>query len=79
MRPSAEAMLEEAARRGVVVPVEAWSRDGDSLHPDAHLDRLRSMVTSDHPVVATVRTDPMQLDRMIDVAGEIIAWGGRRI
>jgi hypothetical protein len=37
------------------------------------------MVTSDHPVVATVRTDPMQLDRMIDVAGEIIAWGGRRI
>lgn len=79
VRPAVTAMLDEAGRRGVVVPVEVWSPDGDRLDPDEHLERLRAIVASERPVVVGLATDAMQLDRMIEVAGQVIAWAGRRV
>jgi len=74
-----EELLGEADRRGVAVPVEVWSAvgEGDHLEPDAHLERLRAIVGGAGAGVVTLATDPRQLDAMIAVAGEIIAWPGR--
>jgi hypothetical protein len=78
IRPDVDAVLAEAARRGVSIAVEVWSPDGVVLDPGAHLDRLRAMAAAEAVAVGTLATDPSQLDRMLDVAGEIIAWNGRR-
>ena len=66
--------LECARRLGVDVPVEAWSPGGEPLDADRHLDRLRRLVLGGVTGVAGLATDPGQLDRMIEVAGEVIAW-----
>lgn len=68
------AILEVARTLGVPIPVEVWAPDGDTLDADAHLDRLSTMLRAERPTVATLATDPTQLDQMIDVAGPIIAW-----
>jgi acetolactate synthase-1/2/3 large subunit len=78
IRPEVDAVVAEAARRGVSIAVEVWSPDGMVLGPDAHLDRLRTMAAAEAVAVGTLATDASQLDRMLDVAGEIIAWDGRR-
>jgi hypothetical protein len=36
------------------------------------------MAAAEAVAVGTLATDASQLDRMLDVAGEIIAWDGRR-
>lgn len=66
--------LECARRLGVDVPVEAWSPDGDPLDPDRHRERLRRLVLGGDTGVVGLATDAGQLDRMIEVAGEVIAW-----
>jgi thiamine pyrophosphate-dependent acetolactate synthase large subunit-like protein len=66
--------LEAASRLGVVVPVEAWGTDGDGIGADLHLARLRRLLHADHPGVVGLATDATQLDRMISVAGDVIAW-----
>jgi hypothetical protein len=71
-----DAVLDAAASLGVAVPLEVWSPDGDALDADAHAARLRSIVHAETSSVVTLATDARQLDRMIDVAGEVIAWGG---
>ncbi len=77
--PAREIVVEAvdvAARLGVAVPVEAWQPDGDALDTDGHAARLAALAYSDRPTIVTLATDPHQLDRMVDVAGEVVAWGG---
>jgi len=69
-----DAVLDVAASLGVAVPVEVWSPDGEPLGVDAHQARLQTMVHADRSTVVGLATDPTQLDRMINVAGDIIAW-----
>jgi thiamine pyrophosphate-dependent acetolactate synthase large subunit-like protein len=71
----AEAM-EVAARLGVAVPVEVWSGDGEPLDAAGHLARLQALAHADRSTTVTLATDPGQLARMVDVAGEVVAWGG---
>lgn len=66
--------LDVAARLGVAVPVEVWGADGESLPPDGHLARLRSLVSADHSRPVGLEADGAQLGRMIDVAGDVVAW-----
>jgi len=64
--------LETAKRLGVNVPVEVWSDDGDALDAEVHLARLQDLVRDGG--LATIATDPSQLDEMLAVAGQIVAW-----
>src|SRR3954447_16291947 len=73
--PMVERVLEAGRALGIEVPIEVWQPDGERLDPDAHLARLRDLVAGGGGIV-TVATDPTQLDRMIDVAGPVTAWGG---
>jgi Thiamine pyrophosphate enzyme, central domain len=68
------AVTDAAARWGVAVPVERWSRDGPALDADAHAARLADLLASDAPAPADLATDPRQLDRMVEVAGDVVAW-----
>jgi hypothetical protein len=67
-------LLEVAASLGVAVPVEVWTPDGETIDAGEHARRLRSAVVARHSSVVTVATDPTQLDRMIEVAGPVVAW-----
>ncbi|HWD55667.1 MAG TPA: hypothetical protein VG346_11115 [Acidimicrobiales bacterium] len=66
------AVLEEAARGGVAVGVEAWADGGDELGPEAHRARLEELTTAGG--VATLATDGRQLAEMTGVAGPVRAW-----
>ena len=66
--------LDVARRLGVPIPVEVWGADGESPAPDDHLARLRSLVNEEHPRPVTLEVDGAQLGRMIDVAGDVVAW-----
>ncbi|HEX6421267.1 MAG TPA: hypothetical protein VFZ77_22385 [Acidimicrobiales bacterium] len=69
-----EAALDAGRRLGVRVPVEAWWPGGEALDADAHRARLRRLVHGDAPAVAGLATDGRQLDRMVAVAGPVVAW-----
>ncbi|HEX6570238.1 MAG TPA: hypothetical protein VF015_13780 [Acidimicrobiales bacterium] len=66
--------LDTAWRLGVDVPVEVWAPDGEHLDADRHLARLRRIVDGGGRSVVGLATDAAQLDRMIEVAGEVVAW-----
>lgn len=68
------AVIEAAARWGVAVPVERWSEDGPGLDADAHAGRLADLLASGVPAPVALATDPRQLDRMVEVAGDVVAW-----
>jgi len=71
------AVLDAAAALGVVVPVEAWSPDGDRLDADAHRSRLARLVLSGSPGSAgpvTVATDLGQMASILEAAGPVVAW-----
>jgi hypothetical protein len=70
------AVLDAAASLGIAVPLEIWDEQAPGMDADTHLERLRRLAVADDPVPATVATDGRQLDRMIDVAGPVVAWGG---
>jgi acetolactate synthase-1/2/3 large subunit len=72
--PVTARVLEAAAALGVTVAVEVWSSDGVALDAAAHERRLHELL--DAGGVGTLRTDPEQLDRMVEVAGPVVAWGG---
>ena len=55
---------------------EIWDDEAPGIDADTHLERLRRLAVADDPVPVTVATDGRQLDRMIDVAGPVVAWGG---
>jgi len=65
-------LLEVAARLSVDISVEEWRDGGDALDADAHLARLEAL--TGRGGVVSIATDPRQLDRMIEVAGPIVAW-----
>lgn len=67
-------VLDCARRLGVDVPVEVWSPGGEPLDAGRHVERLRRLVLGGVTGVAGLATDAGQLDRMIEVAGEVIAW-----
>ncbi|HEX6425891.1 MAG TPA: hypothetical protein VFZ79_20535 [Acidimicrobiales bacterium] len=66
--------LDCARRLGADVPVEQWSAGGEPLDAAHHLDRLRRLVLGGTAGVADLATDAGQLDRMVEVAGDVIAW-----
>ncbi len=66
--------LDAAGRLGVAVPVEVWGADGESLPPERHLTRLRTLVNAERPQPVALEVDGAQLARMIDVAGDVVAW-----
>jgi hypothetical protein len=70
------ALLGVAASLGVAVPVEVWDDQAPAIDADAHLERLRRLAVAADPVPVAVATDARQLDRMVDVAGPVVAWGG---
>lgn len=77
---AAEAVVETADRLGAPIAVEVWDPDGEALDPDAHrarLARLARLGPGERSTVVTLATDSRQLDRMIDVAGPIVAWSER--
>lgn len=69
-----EAVLEVARALGVAVPVEVWTPEGEQLDVEAHRRRLAALVAAPTATVATLATDPTQLDRMVEVAGPVVAW-----
>jgi Thiamine pyrophosphate enzyme, central domain len=70
------AVLDAAASLGIAVPLEIWDDEAPGIDADTHLERLRRLAVADAPVPVRVATDGRQLDRMIDVAGPVVAWGG---
>jgi hypothetical protein len=75
--PLSETVLEAldvAGRLDVAVPVEVWGADGERCAPDDHLTRLRALVATEHPRPVTLDTEGGQIARMVDVAGDVVAW-----
>jgi len=68
----AERLLEVAASLSLRVAVEVWRDDAAPLDADGHRDRLAALLADGG--IASVATDPSQLDEMIDVAGPVVAW-----
>jgi hypothetical protein len=69
-------LLDEAARMGIGVGVEAWDGAGPALDGAAHMDRLRRLIVTRTQDVVGLSTDGGQIDEMIEAAGPIIAWRG---
>lgn len=67
-------LLDVAGSLGVGVGVEVWDPDAPTLSADDHLDRLRGLTVTSTQELVSVRTDPDQLDHMLEAAGPIIAW-----
>lgn len=68
------AVVEAAARWGVAVPVERWVGDGPALDAEAHAARLEDLLAGPVAAPAGLATDPAQMARMVEVAGEVVAW-----
>ena len=56
------------------VAVEVWSPDGEVLDADAHAARLEGLVAGGG--IATLAPALEHLDRFVEAAGEVTAWGG---
>jgi hypothetical protein len=69
-------LLEVAARLGIGVGVEVWDPEGPTISSEEHSDRLRGLVLTSTQEIVRLRTDPHQLDHMLEAAGPIIAWQG---
>jgi hypothetical protein len=69
-------LLELADSLGAGFAVEAWGDDGEPLDAAGHLRRLERLAVVERSEVASLATDPGQLDRITDVAGPVVAWGG---
>jgi hypothetical protein len=67
------AVLETAARLGIVIGIEAWETDGQVIEAEAHRHRLEGLIGRSGGQ-ATVMTDNRQLVEMTDVAGPVRAW-----
>lgn len=65
-----------AQAQGAPVPVQVWRPDGEALDADALAAWLEEAAHADEPVTGTLATDPSQLTRMVEAAGEVTAWGG---
>jgi Thiamine pyrophosphate enzyme, central domain len=72
--PATARVVEVAERLGVPVPVECWDPGAPHLDAAAHVARLRRALAAERATTLPLATDPTQLDRMVDVAGPVIAW-----
>lgn len=65
-------LLDAAAELGVAVPVEAWAPDGERLGAAAHRTRLERLLREGG--IATIGVDGSQMDEIVAVAGDVVAW-----
>lgn len=72
--PTTEAVVAEAASRGIVVPVVCWAPGLPQVGIEEHLQDVRKAVAADEPTVVVVGYDPGQLEDLEHVAGHITAW-----
>jgi hypothetical protein len=71
------AVIEFGRSLGIGVGVEIWSPEGDRPDAGDHEERLSELVLATAGGgVATVATDPAQLDVFVDAAGPVVAWTG---
>ena len=59
------------------VAVEVWADDGDRLDAEEHAARLATLVRTGG--VVRLATRPDQLAVMVEVAGDVTAWGGAQV
>jgi Thiamine pyrophosphate enzyme, central domain len=71
-----ERVVAAAGAWGVAVPVERWAPGGPALDAEAHAARLAGALAAERSTTNDLATDPRQLDRMVEVAGDVVAWGG---
>jgi hypothetical protein len=71
-----ERVVAAAGAWGVAVPVERWAPGGPALDAEAHAARLAGALAAEPSTTNDLATDPRQLDRMVEVAGDVVAWGG---
>jgi Thiamine pyrophosphate enzyme, central domain len=67
-------LLEDAARLGISIPVEAWAEGGELLSAAEHEERLSLIASGDFHGVSTLATAADQLGEMIEAAGPVVAW-----
>ncbi len=71
------ARVQAAARAlGVAVPAHVWSDAAPPADAAALAAALGEAVDADEPWTGRVATDPAQLGRMVEAAGQVTAWGG---
>jgi hypothetical protein len=72
------AVLAAASSLGAAVPVEVWDPAGAAIDADGHREQLARLLVEDRPEPVSVTVEPgAQLARIVDAAGEVVAWGGR--
>jgi hypothetical protein len=72
---AAVAAVQEAARAlGVAVPLQVWDEEGPAVGADELALLLDAAVHDVEPRADRLATDPSQLTRMIEAAGEVTAW-----
>jgi hypothetical protein len=69
-----EAMLKTAAELGIGVGVEVWDPEGPVIDAESHLARVHRLALERSQTVVHLNTEQGQMERMIDVAGPVIAW-----
>jgi len=68
------ALLAEAERLGAGVVVEVWGEDGELATVDEHAEALARGLAAERPTVLQVPVDWSHSDRLVDVAGPVVAW-----
>jgi thiamine pyrophosphate-dependent enzyme len=68
------ALVAEAERLGAGLVVEAWGEEGELGGVDEHAEALALGLASERPTVLRVPVDWSHTDRLIDVAGPVVAW-----
>jgi hypothetical protein len=72
------AVVALAKQHGVPIVVEVWGTGGHVHNPEDHLARLQAAFDSRGVSVIGVPIDAAKTQRLIDVAGDVVAWGGLR-
>lgn len=72
------AVVALAKQRSVPMVVEVWGTGGHVKDPEDHVARLDTAFASPGVSVIGVPIDAAKTQRLIDVAGEIVAWTGMR-
>jgi len=67
-------VLDAARALGAAVPVQVWDPAGPARSGDAVEELTLRSVQAATPGLDRIATDPAQVSRMIDAAGEITAW-----
>lgn len=68
-------VIDAAASLGVVPAVQVWGANGDPVDVDEHARRSEEQFGG-HTGLMAVRLRDGDLDALVEVAGEVVAWGG---